>query len=171
MDCSMTDAHRDSAPPPASLRARRAQQLIALFEALKGVLALAASIGLLSLLHHDLRAQAIALIGHFDLDPTDRYPSDLLRYAEILQDTNKRTLVLIALGYVTLRAIEAHGLWTDRAWGEWLGALSGILYIPFEVRHLMHRPTLFNGLVVAANIVIVAFLGIQLWRRGARLKR
>jgi uncharacterized membrane protein (DUF2068 family) len=144
---------------------RRAQRLIALFEALKGVGALAASIGLLSLLHHDLRHIAVAVIGHFGLDPGGHYPKELLHYAEILQDTNVRTLVLLAAGYVGVRLAEAYGLWHDHAWGEWLGALSGAIYIPFELRHLLHQPSAINLLVVLANAAIVAFLAHQLWRR------
>jgi uncharacterized membrane protein (DUF2068 family) len=144
---------------------RRAQRLIALFEAAKGIVALAASIGLLSLLHHDLRVLAEAAIGHFGLDPGSHYPKALLHYAEVLQDTSVRTLVLLATSYVAVRLVEAYGLWKDRVWGEWMGALSGAIYVPFEVRHLMHRPTFFSALVVLANLAIVAFLAYQLWRR------
>lgn len=158
----MTDAEKAKA---GGHMRRHAQRLIGLFEALKGLGALAASIGLLSLLHHDLRHMTEELIGHFGLDPGGHYPSALLHYAEILQDTNVRTLVMLAGGYVGMRLIEAYGLWRDRVWGAWLGALSGALYIPFELRHLVHKPTLFNVLVVVANILIVAFLAYQLWRR------
>jgi uncharacterized membrane protein (DUF2068 family) len=154
---------------PDALSARqRAQRLIALVEALKGIGALAASIGLLSLLHHDLRHVVAVLIGHFGLKPGDHYPEELLRYASILQDTSLRTLVALAGAYVSLRLIEAYGLWKGRAWGEWLGALSGAVYVPFELRHLLHRPGVFSAAVVLANVAIVAFLAWQLWRRGRR---
>jgi uncharacterized membrane protein (DUF2068 family) len=155
-------------PPlaPAAVSARkRAQRLIALFEAVKGLGALAASIGLLSLLHRDLRVLAEAVIGHFGLDPGSHYPHALLEYAQVLQDTSVRTLVLLAAVYVTVRLTEAYGLWKDRVWGEWLGALSGAIYIPFEVRHLIHRPTFISTMIVLANVLIIAFLGYQLWRR------
>ena len=48
--------------------------------------------------------------------------------------------------------------------GEWLGALSGALYLPFEMRHTVHRPTLATAVVSAANVA-VCFLSWQLWRR------
>jgi uncharacterized membrane protein (DUF2068 family) len=150
---------------------KRAQRMIAFFEALKGVGALAASIGLLSLLHHDLRHMVEALIGHFGLNPGDHYPETLLHYATVLQDTSVQTLVALAGAYVTLRLVEAYGLWRDRAWGEWMGALSGAIYLPFELRHLAHRPGLLSAAVVVANVLIVAFLAWQLWRRRAPVVR
>ncbi|HYA65189.1 MAG TPA: DUF2127 domain-containing protein, partial [Burkholderiaceae bacterium] len=54
---------------------RRALRTIALFEALKGLAALAASLGFFGLLHRDLHPFAEALISHFGLQPGDHYPS------------------------------------------------------------------------------------------------
>jgi uncharacterized membrane protein (DUF2068 family) len=161
----------DSTVPPVTRdevsTRQRAQRLIALFEALKGLGALAASIGLLSVLHHDLRHMVEVLIGHFGLNPGDHYPQALLQYASLLQDTSVRTLVALAAAYVILRLVEAYGLWKDLAWGEWLGALSGAIYVPFELRHMLHRPGVLSVVVVLANVLIVAFLAWQLWRRRA----
>ena len=76
-----------------------------------------------------------------------------------------RLLVFLAFGYIVGRVLEAYGLWNDRAWGEWLGALSGGLYIPFEIGHLVHRPSIINAAVLTANIFVVSFLAYQLSRR------
>ncbi|CAM3812637.1 DUF2127 domain-containing protein [Bordetella flabilis] len=162
-----TDPRSPPIVPAEVATRRRAQRLIALFEALKGIGALAASIGLLSLLHHDLRHMVEVMIGHFGLDPGGHYPMALLHYATLLQDTSVQALVMLATAYVALRLTEAYGLWKDRAWGEWLGALSGAIYVPFEVRHLLHRPSLLSAVVVLANVLIIAFLAWQLWRRRA----
>jgi len=144
---------------------RRALRTIALFEALKGATAFAASLGLLSLLHHDLHHLAEALIGHFGLNPGDHYPALLLHDAALLQDANLRSLLLLATGYVLLRFFEAYGLWHQRIWGQWLGALSGALYVPFELRHLIYRPSAASAAVLAINIVVIAFLAWQLARQ------
>ncbi|HSQ05589.1 MAG TPA: DUF2127 domain-containing protein [Burkholderiales bacterium] len=138
---------------------------IALFEAIKGVSALAALIGVLDLMHHDVRHLAIELIGHFGLNPDARYPSILLHYADLLPHANVQSLVILALAYITARLLESYGLWNDRAWGEWLGALSGGIYVPFEVVHLMHRPSVITEVVLAANVFVVSFLLNRLWRR------
>ena len=145
---------------------QRALRTIAAFEACKGAAALAASLGFFSLLHHDLHALAAALISHFGLNPGDHYPAIVLRYADLLGDQSVRNLVLLATGYVVLRFTEAYGLWMQHRWGEWLGALSGALYVPFELRHLLHSPSIASGVVLAGNLLVVAYLALQL-KRGS----
>jgi uncharacterized membrane protein (DUF2068 family) len=147
------------------LAKRRTLRTIAVFEAIKGLAALAAIVGVLELMHRDVRHLALELIGHFGLNPDARYPEMVLHYADLLPGANLRALVALAVGYTFVRLLEAYGLWHDRAWGEWLGALSGGLYIPFELTHMMHRPSLVNAAVLAGNIFVVGFLAFQLWRR------
>ena len=159
----------DEAPHPAH-RAhpdarRRALHAIAVFEAVKGFAALFASLGLLQLLNHDMHQIALSLLWRFHLDPDSRYPALLLHYADVLSAINLRTMAPMAVGYITIRLAEAYGLWKEKIWGEWLAALSGALYIPLEVAHLVHRPTFINGGVLLGNILMVAFLAFQLWRR------
>lgn len=140
---------------------RRTLRAIAAFEAFKGGLAVAAGLGLLGTLHHNLHAIAVTLIGHIGLNPGDRYPAMALRNMDQLLSQDLHLLLLAAGGYATLRLTEAYGLWTDRRWGEWLGALSGALYLPFEIRHLIHKPGFTGVLVIALNVAVVGFLG---WR-------
>jgi uncharacterized membrane protein (DUF2068 family) len=162
----MTDSNRTGiAEDRHFIAKRRALRAIALFEAIKGVAAFAAVIGILDLMHHDVRHLAMELIGRFNLNPGARYPSILLHYADLLPGANVRLLVFLAFGYIVGRVLEAYGLWNDRAWGEWLGALLGGLYIPFEIGHLVHRPSIINAAVLTGNIFVVGFLAYQLSRR------
>ena len=149
----------------SALAQQRAREAIALFEGAKGLAALASGAGLLSLLHNDIRHLALELIGHFGLDPHQHFPELLLHYVDLVNGTPVRTLMLLILAYVAIRMAEAYGLWRDRAWGEWLGALSGSLYIPFELHHLWFRPGWINLAVVLINIGTVVFLVWQLWQR------
>lgn len=146
-------------------RRRRTLRAIAIFEAVKGVLALAGAIGLLSLLHHDLRHVALEVIGWFKLNPAGQHPMMLLHYADVLNQTNPYALIGLAAGYVSIRLAEAYGLWFDLAWAEWLGALSGALYLPFEIHHLLVHPHWSSVLILLGNLLVVAYLGVQLWRR------
>jgi uncharacterized membrane protein (DUF2068 family) len=155
-----------AAIPSHPVAMRRTLQAIAAFEAIKGLAAFAAVVGVLDLMHHDVRHLAIELIGHFHLNPEAHYPSVLLHYADLLPGADLHSLFLLASGYIVVRLLESYGLWNDYAWGEWLGALSGGLYIPFEFAHLLHRPSLITGLVLASNIFLVAFLIVRLWRRS-----
>jgi len=71
----------------------------------------------------------------------------------------------VALAYIMVRWLEAYGLWKDRVCAEWLGALSGALYVPLEIAHLLDGATLLTPAVLAANVLMVAFLAWRLWRR------
>ena len=144
---------------------RRTLRAIAIFEAIKGIAALAGIIGVLDLMHRDVRHLAIELIGRFGQNPEAHYPSIILHYADLLPEANIRSLVFLAAIYILVRMLEAYGLWNDRAWGEWLGALSGGIYIPFEISHLLQRLSVISALVLAGNIVVVGFLVFRLWCR------
>jgi uncharacterized membrane protein (DUF2068 family) len=144
---------------------RSAHQAIAIFEATKGMAALAGLIGVLDLLHRDVRAVVLTLIGRFGLDPEAHYPSLLLHYADLLPNTDVHMLVILVSAYIALRFMEATGLWLHKAWGEYLGALSGGIYIPFEVVHFVDEPSWMNAFIVTLNAVIVAYLVYALWRR------
>ena len=145
--------------------ANKALHAIALFEGLKGIAAIAASIGLLSLAHHDVRAMAYALIGHFHLDPEAHYPRILLNDATWLANVNLRQALMLAWAYAVIRLLEGYGLWKDRTWAEWLASLSGAVYLPFELRHLVQHTTVINSIVLIGNIGVVAYMAIRLWRR------
>ena len=164
----MADAERRAQTLAAAIThgapKRRALRAIAGFEAVKGLLALAAGLGLLGLLHHDLHQLAATLISQVGLDPGGRYPVLLLHAADVLRDTNLRSVLMVAALYVVVRWAEAWGLWNGHSWGEWLGALSGALYVPFELRHLLHKPSLTAALVLALNLAVVGFLAWELWR-------
>lgn len=146
---------------------RTALHAIALFEAIKGVAAIAASVGLVSLAHHNVRAMAYALIGHFHLNPDGHYPGIMLSYADMLASANLREVVLLAWGYAAIRLTEGYGLWKDRAWSEWLAALSGLVYLPLEVNHVMQHNTVINGAVLVSNVGVVAYMVHRLWQRRA----
>ena len=94
------------------------------------------------------------LIEDFGLKPGGHYPAIILHYADVLADTNLQALILLAAGYVVLRFFEAYGLWYQRTWGQWLGALSGGLYVPFELWHLAHRPSLLGVAEEAAHLAL-----------------
>jgi uncharacterized membrane protein (DUF2068 family) len=144
---------------------RSALRAIAIFEATKGLFALAGVVGALDLLHRDVRAMAMTLIGRFGLDPEAHYPSLLLHYADLLPETDVQMLLILGAAYITLRFLEAAGLWLSQAWGEYLGALSGSVYIPFEAIHWVHAPTLMNASIVLLNLLIVGYLVRALWQR------
>ena len=154
--------------PWQPLNQSKALHAIALFEGVKGVAAIIASFGLLSLAHHDVRAMALALIGHFHLDPDAHFPRILLDDAAILANANLSQAVLLAWAYAAIRLTEGYGLWKDRAWAEWLAAVSGAVYLPMELSHLLAHTTVINGMVLTGNIAVVVYMVVRLRRRRGR---
>lgn len=141
---------------------------IALIEGAKGVLVLLAALGLLGLIHHDVQAIAEMLVREARLNPASHFPRMFLEASGKVDDHRLIFLARFALVYSLARLAEAYGLWHRRPWAEWLGAIVGGLYLPIEVRLLIHRFTMLHLLVFAGNLLIVGFL---LWQIILRRRR
>lgn len=150
---------------PAAERANRAVQLVALFEALKGLSALAGASGVLLLLHADWQALAVRIVEHAHLNPAARYPHVFIDAAAHLGEPQLLLLALGAAAYAALRLAEAWGLYHARAWAEVLAAASGALYLPFELYGLATRPDALHALLLLANVVVVLIMLAALRRR------
>jgi uncharacterized membrane protein (DUF2068 family) len=147
-------------------RERLALKAIALFEGLKGLLGVAASVGLLSLMHHNLRQLALELVDHYHLDPEDHYPQLLIKFVSLISLDDIYWAVGLAWFYALIRFAMAYGLWRDRVWAEWLVAIAGAVYIPIEVKHLFHNQYWWVSLVVLlCNTAVVAYMVLRLYRR------
>ena len=133
-------------------------RFVAMFEAAKGALVLLAGCGLLRLVHRDVGHLAEVLVRHSHLNPAHRFPRIFLDAATRADDRTLRLLALGAFGYAAFRLVEAWGLWRDRRWAEWLGAVSGGFYIPMEIYEIAHGATWLKVLVLALNALCVAFL-------------
>lgn len=136
---------------------RRAIRAIACVEAAKGVIVLLAATGLASMVHENLHQLAVRLVAHFHLNPASEYPHIFLDAAAHWQPR----LVWLALGaavYATLRLVEAYGLFWERAWAEWLAAVSGGVYVPVELVELMRQPSALGLAVLTVNVVVVAVM-------------
>lgn len=145
---------------------------VAIFEAIKGILVLVVGFGLVSMLHHDAQHAVERLIEHLHLNLASHFQSVFAETLEQLTNMRLWLLSTAALSYATVRAIEAYGLWHERPWAEWFAALSGGVYIPFEVLKLQRHATWLGVLLLAANLAIVAFMLMLRFRaRRERLTR
>jgi uncharacterized membrane protein (DUF2068 family) len=141
-------------------------RLVALLEAIKGFLALAAASGLLLLTPDGVQEVAERVVAHLHLDPATHYPSVLLNFAGRATPEWMRLVAIGALVYAGFRMAEAIGLWRDKSWAEWLGVVTGLIYVPFEAYAFIHRPRPDPVVALLVNIGIVVFLGDRLRRRG-----
>jgi uncharacterized membrane protein (DUF2068 family) len=137
---------------------------VALFEATKGVIVLLAGFGLLSLLHHDLRALALDLVGRLHLDPERHYARGFINAAANTTDSRLWFIASIGFVYAAFRFVEAYGLWFCRTWAEWLALISGGIYLPLEAYELFRRVTWMRATALVANLVVVALIALVLWR-------
>ncbi|SNS96586.1 Uncharacterized membrane protein, DUF2068 family [Noviherbaspirillum humi] len=155
------------------LQAREATRLaeglrtVALLEATKGIVVLLAGMGMFALLHQDVQALAERLVQHAQLNLASHYPRIFLDLAAGLNDRRLWQLAAAALAYALLRMVEAYGLWRRRQWAQWLAALSGGIYLPFELAELHRQVTGLGLLVLAVNAAIVGFMAYSLHRERA----
>ena len=144
---------------------RRAMQAVALMEAVKGFIVLGAGFGLLTLLHRDVAQVAVALVTRLHIDPAEHYAGVFLDAAEHVTDARLWFGAALALVYSAIRLAEGYGLWFARRWAEWLGVISGGLYVPIEVYELWHKPSWIKAATLTLNVAVVAYL-IWTLRRG-----
>ena len=135
---------------------------VAVFEALKGGLVLAAGCGLLRYMHRDVRSVADELLLHLHLNPANRMPHIFLDAVERLPDVRLSVLALLAFVYATLRLAEAYGLWRMRRWAEWLAVASGAIYVPFEIYELAKGVTWLRLTTFSVNLAIVLTMAYAL---------
>jgi uncharacterized membrane protein (DUF2068 family) len=138
----------------------------ALFEALKGLFVILAGVGLLAFVHRDAQAFAEKLVLHLHLNPARHYPRVFIEAVGRLTNARLWLIATGAFAYSALRFTEAYGLWLARPWAEWLGIISGGVYLPVEVIALVRRPTIFKAALLGANALLVAYLSVIRYRQS-----
>jgi uncharacterized membrane protein (DUF2068 family) len=148
--------------PPLALRS------IALFEAFKGLLAIGAACGLISLRHTDLHAATDAFLLRHGINPEQHYTR--LFIESVAKVTNHHVGEIVALGFVyaLIRLVEGYGLWQGKHWAEWFAVISAGIYLPLEFQHFAHHATLLNAGVIFFNIVIILYLAMLLNQQRAQ---
>ncbi|WP_269620516.1 DUF2127 domain-containing protein [Zhongshania sp. BJYM1] len=140
---------------------------IAVFEALKGVIALLASLGLHELAGDNVAQVIDVLVTHLHLNPASEIPSVFIHAASEVTDSR---IVLISLGallYSIIRFVEAYGLWHSLRWTEWFALVSGGIYLPFEAYEIVVNSNVLSVALFAINFIIVSYVYITLKKQHA----
>lgn len=137
---------------------------VALFEAAKGTLVLLTGFGVLALVHHDAQQFAERLVGHLHLNPAKHYPRIFIDAAANITETRLLVLAALAATYGLIRFIEAYGLWRGRRWAEWFAAVSGTIYIPFELYELFKGMNWLSFGALVVNALVVGAMVNALYR-------
>jgi uncharacterized membrane protein (DUF2068 family) len=134
-------------------------RMIALVEAAKGFLVLAAGLGLLGMMHHGAQRVAEKIVRQFQLNPASHYPRIFLDAAGHLHGGRFWWLAAAAGAYAALRFAEAFGLWYQRRWAEWLTVVTAGLYIPIEIYALSRHVNGVKVILLIVNVLVVIYLG------------
>jgi uncharacterized membrane protein (DUF2068 family) len=148
-------------------KARKGVRAVAILELTKGILALLAGAGLLSAQHPGMRRALLGLAQRAHLNPAHEHPSVFMQAANTLTD---RHLLMMAMGgllYGSVRFTESYGLWFERRWAEWFAALSGTVYIPFELAEIWRELSWVSLGVFGINVLIVGYMSWVLYRSPA----
>jgi uncharacterized membrane protein (DUF2068 family) len=155
-------------PHPARPEHAFGLRTVALFELFKGLLAILLAIALLRFLHKDFGDVAEHFLRRFHINPDRHIGQMVMRFANGITDSRIWGLFFGAIGYTVVRVVEAYGLWCGRAWAEWFALLSGSLYLPFELRVLIRRPSLLHWSVLGINVAIVLYMAWIRWNAHKR---
>jgi uncharacterized membrane protein (DUF2068 family) len=132
--------------------------LIALFKLTKGILLLIVGFGVHKLLHRDL-AQTIAhWVDVLRVDPDNRYIHRLLVHLLAVTPAQLKAASVGTFIYAGLLLTEGTGLLLRKRWAEYFTIITTAGLIPLEIYELVHHATTVKTVVLAVNVVIVAYL-------------
>jgi uncharacterized membrane protein (DUF2068 family) len=140
------------------MRLAGALRSVAVFEAAKGALVLVVGFGLLAFTSGHVQRFFERLVHHLHLNPSAHKPLIFTQLSDAFTDGRVALLAAGAAAYACLRFVEAYGLWHGRSWAEWLAAVSGAIYIPFEVLNLYHHHGWVSATALVANALVVALM-------------
>lgn len=158
-----------SESPPVIVKASSESiKAVAIYEVVKGVGALIAAAAL-GLWHRDLDQWLATATQTWQ-----RYFGQLLApqvesTVALAQKASKNwTLFLIFICvYISLRFIEAYGLWQDKTWAYWFSVIGYGIFIPIELYYLIVSPfDWFKLGILLLNIVIVIVVYRNMKRKG-----
>ena len=148
-------------PNPAA-PAQPGFHLLALFEGLKGILALIAAASLEVMGPQPLQDLVTGLITKFNLNPHSG-PLPTLLHAINPAAVHFAATVLVL--YAAVRLLEAWGLWRAKAWASWLGCIGTALYLPLDLFGIYYHRSVYAWLVLGLNIAVIAVLARDLAKR------
>jgi uncharacterized membrane protein (DUF2068 family) len=135
-------------------------KLIALFKIAKGVLALILGVSLLFL---NSRTRWLDAISDWTADELLLIHSKAILYLlnklqSVLANGQLRAPGLLALFFSVVLFTEGIGVYLQKRWAEFLMVFATGALIPFEIRHVYHRPSIAALVILAVNCFIVWFL-------------
>jgi len=133
-------------------------RIIAIYKLLHATFFTAVGLGLLRLRGHNVpEFLHTYIIIPYHL-PEDRLINWLLDEADTLTSHKLLLLGYAAFFYAALFAAEGIGLYLRKHWAEYLVAIVTGSLLPIEAWEVFHRPVWWKFVVIAGNLLIVAYL-------------
>ena len=143
---------------------RRGIRLIAAFKLFKGLVLFAVGVGAVKLLHRDMAFEVDRWADIFQVDPDNLYIRHLLERIANLDDHKLRQLSVGTFFYSTLLLTEGTGLLLGKRWAEYFTIIVTSSFMPLEIYELTKRVSWARLVVLILNIIVVAYLVIELRR-------
>jgi uncharacterized membrane protein (DUF2068 family) len=157
------------ASEPVPLASRDpALRVIVTYKLVRGGLSLAAAVVLAVLVARGgvpaLQTWAHALREHWTTGAAGELAEKLMH----ILDVRHAWLAVIGLvldGGITL--LEGWSLQRGYRWGYWLVVAVAAAFVPFELLHWVHKPTIGRALLFLANIAVAAYLARRVMRESS----
>src|SRR5579859_6976723 len=146
----------------------RGLMAIAALKFVNGFGLLAVGFGALHYLHGDVAKDFAHWMELLRADPHNRY---LLWLVQKLSNVDEHRLRQLSVGtffYSALFLLEGTGLALAKRWAEYLTIVTTASLMPLELYELYARLTWPRGVVLLVNIVVVAYLVMELRRTKAQ---
>lgn len=160
--------HQLKSPPVTAKASSESIKAVAIYEIVKGVSALIAA-GALGLWHKDLDQWLATATETWQRYFGQLFALQVESTVELAQKASKNwTLFLLFIYiYISLRFIEAYGLWQDKTWAYWFSVIGYGIFIPIELYYLIVSPfDWFKLSILLLNIVIVIVVYRNMKRKG-----
>lgn len=145
--------------------------LIAAYKLL-GALAFAAiGVGALRLIHQDIGDVAWRIVSDLRFNPEGRFVNFVLDKASLLNDPLLKRIGVAAFCYAGLGALEAIGLYLEKAWGEYLTLIITGSFLPLEIHEILRRLTYVRVGLLVANILVLLYLLWVVAEKAAHKRR
>lgn len=161
--------HPDAAPVVAgALHAKRERfvRVFAIERLVRGVLLLAASLGIFELALHksalltylrDLTRLAEPVLDRLGIKAAPGEVPFVEHYLKFSPTQYTVAATLVGL-YGILQLVEFYGLWRSRRWAEYVAVSATSLFLPLEIIELSHGVNIYKTLAFLLNVLFVAYM-------------
>lgn len=156
--------------PKTDPRHKKGLRTVAIVEVSKGLAGSIAGVLVVALVHKDVWDIVESCFEFLHINPDRHFAQWLLDLADKVTDAQLWTLACLLFAYSLLRFIEGYGLWCTRVWAEWLAIFSGLVYMPFEIREILHKSSPMRWGLLLINIGLVVYVGCVRYA-GIRIQR